>query len=170
MAMTRDGRAHETPAGLRATIDHAPIGLAQFDVAGRFLHVNDRLCEILGCTRDQLVDRTFQEITFPEDLPHCLELTARILTGAIPSYCVEKRFVRPDGSIVWTRITVSAVRGADRAVEFLIGAAEDISEQIAAAEALRTAEERLRAALDASMIGTFRWDVQRNVLDWADGF
>jgi len=65
--LTGDVPAYDTFAGLRATVDLAPIGLAQFDVEGRFLHVNDRLCEILGCGRPDLLARTFQEITFPDD-------------------------------------------------------------------------------------------------------
>jgi PAS domain S-box-containing protein len=155
--------------GLRATIDLAPIGLAQFDHAGRFLLVNDRLCEILGCARADFLARTFQEITFPEDLARCLELTRILAANEIPSYCVNKRFVRPDGSIVWTRITVSAVRRTDGTVAFFIGAAEDITKQIEATETLHTTEERLETALEASRIGTFRFDVRRNVLEWADG-
>jgi PAS domain S-box-containing protein len=147
----------------------APIGLAQFDMAGRFLLVNDRLCEILGFSRDQLHERTFQEITFPDDLGHCVALNHRLAAGEIPNYCVDKRFVRPDDSVVWARITVSAARHDDGAVAFFIGAAEDVTAQVTAAESLRVAEERLRTAIDASMIGTFRFNVRRNHLDWADG-
>jgi PAS domain S-box-containing protein len=160
---------HDSVDGLRATIDLAPIGLAQFDLDGRFLHVNDRLCEILGCTRSDLLPQTFQEITAADDLPRCLELTRRLAAAEIPAYCLEKRFVRPDRSVVWARITVSAVRRTDKTVAFFIGAAEDITEQFTALQNLRTAEERLRTALDASMIGTFRFDIRQNALDWADG-
>lgn len=167
--LSRQSAVPDSAASLRAMIDLAPIGLAQFDLQGRFLQVNDRLCDILGCSRDRLVAQTFQEITFPDDLPNCLELTARLAANEIPNYCVEKRFVRPDGSVVWTRITVSAVRNGDGTISFFIGAAEDVTAQVVAAQALRTAEERLRTALDASMIGTFRFDVRRNTLDWADG-
>jgi PAS domain S-box-containing protein len=158
------------PAALRATFDLAAIGLAQFDADGRFILVNDRLCDILGSSRERVLSRTFQEITCPDDLAHCLDLTARLAAGVIPSYCLNKRFLRPDGSDVWARISVSAVRRRDESVAFFIGAAEDISEQVQAERALATAEERLRTALDASKIGTFRFDVRRNVLEWADGF
>ena len=160
---------HDGPLGLRATIALAPIGLAQFDAQGRFLLVNDRLCEILHCPRKELLTRTFQDLTFPDDLAHCLELTAMLAANEIPNYCVEKRFVRPDGSAVWTRITVSAARTRDGQVAFFIGAAEDITAQVMATRALKSTEERLRAALDASMIGTFRFDVRHNTLEWADG-
>jgi PAS domain S-box-containing protein len=155
--------------GLRATIDLAPIGLAQFDLDGRFLHVNDRLCEILGCTRPDLLPRTFQEITAADDLPRCLELTRSLAAAEIADYCLEKRFVRPDSSVMWARITVSAVRRTNGTVAFFIGAAEEITEQVTTLQNLRTAEERLRTALDASMIGTFRFDIRQNALDWADG-
>src|SRR6476661_4561676 len=74
--LSPDSRGHDTLDGLRATIDRAPIGLAQFDLLGRFLYVNDRLCEILGCDRAGLLNRTFHDLTFPDDLPRCLELTS----------------------------------------------------------------------------------------------
>lgn len=166
---TDDELANQSLLGLRATIDLAPIGLAQFDHAGRFLLVNDRLCEILGCDRTDVLARTFQEITFPEDLPQCLEMTGKLAANEIPSYCLDKRFVRRDGSVVWTRITVSAVRRTGGAVAFFIGAAEDITKQVEAVEALRTTDDRLQTALGASMIGTFRFDVRRQRLEWADG-
>lgn len=159
----------DAKAGLRAAFDLAPIGLAQFDCAGRFLLVNDRLCEILDCTPEFAIGRTFQELTFPDDLAHCLELTRQLAAGEIPRYTLEKRFVRPNGAIVWARITVSAARHADGSVDFFIGAAEDITQQVMATAALRQTEERLRVALDASMIGTFRFDLSRHALEWADG-
>ena len=167
--LTSEVSGHDTLEGLRATIDLAPIGMAQFDVQGRFLHVNERLCEILGCQRADLLTRTFQELTFPDDLPLCLEMTARLAANEAPSYRLQKRFVRPDNSVIWARITVSAVPRADGSVNFFVGAAEDISEQVAAEHARRTAEERARTALDASKIGIFRFDVRRNALDWSDG-
>jgi PAS domain S-box-containing protein len=154
---------------LRMTFDLAPIGLAQFDAEGRFLLVNERLCEILGCTREYALSRTFQELTFPDDLPRCLGLTAKLAANEIPSYCVEKRFVLRDGSVVWTRITVSAARHPSGAVDYFIGAAEDITAQMEATRALAIAEERLRTATDASGIGTYRFDGRRNAMEWADG-
>ena len=167
--LTQESGGHDTFDGLRATIDRAPVGLAQFDPQGRFLYLNDRLCEILGCDRAAVLDRTFQELTFPDDLPRCLEMTARLAANEIPEYRLEKRFVRPDNSVVWARITVSAARREDGSIRFFIGAAEDISAQIAAEEARRSAEERARAALHASRIGTFRFDMRRKTLDWSDG-
>ena len=151
--------------GLRATIDRAPVGIAHFDREGRFLLVNDEFCNVLGYTRAELLERTFQAITVADDLPRCTSLTARLAAGAIPSYRRENCFVRRDGARVWTRITVSAVRDQNDQVAFFLCIAEDISEQRAIEEALREAQERLQAALTASNTGTFRWDIQTNSLD-----
>jgi PAS domain S-box-containing protein len=114
-------------SGLRATIDAAPIGIAHFDLDGRFMLVNAELCRILGFTRDELLARTFQEITFPDDLAACIVLTERLTSGAIPSYAIDKRFVRRDGAAVWSRVSVSAVRDADASVAFFVGVAEDLT-------------------------------------------
>jgi PAS domain S-box-containing protein len=151
--------------GLRATIDRAPVGIAHFDHEGHFLLVNDEFCNVLGYTRAELLDRTFQAVTVADDLPRCASLTARLAAGTIPSYRRENRFVRRDGARAWTRITVSAIRDQNDKVAFFLCIAEDISEQRAIEAALREAQERLQAALTASNTGTFRWDIQTNALD-----
>lgn len=136
----------EGTRGLRATIDLAPIGIAHFDSNGRFLLVNDRLCEILGYARDDLLEHTFQEITFADDIATCIALTSQLSAGDIPSYRQEKRFVRRDGSIVWSRVTVSSIRDAQGDVGFFVGVAEDISEQRKVAQANRDARAQAERA------------------------
>jgi PAS domain S-box-containing protein len=127
------------------------------------------LCAIFGLTREQLLRKTFQEISFPEDLPRCLALTAQLAQGAIPRYTVEKRFQRANGSFVYTRVIVTAVRTAGGAPEFFLGIVEDLSEQWAAEKARRGAEERLRVALDASGTGIYRYDFATESLEWSNG-
>lgn len=136
----------EATRGLRATIDLAPIGIAHFDVDGRFLLVNDRLCEILGYARDDLLAHTFQEITFADDIATCIALNSQLSLGDIPSYRQEKRFVRRDGSIVWSRVTVSSIRDAKGDAVFFVGVAEDISEQRKVAQAHRDARAQAERA------------------------
>ena len=136
----------EGARGLRATIDLAPIGIAHFDATGRFLLVNDRLCEILGYPRDELLARAFQDITFTNDVASCIALNSQLAAGDIPSYRQEKRFVRRDGSIVWSRVTVSSIRDAKGNALFFVGVAEDISEQRKAAQANRDARVQAERA------------------------
>lgn len=129
-------------SGLRATLELAPAGIAHFDADGRFLFVNSRLCSILGHTREDLLSVRFDEIAFPEDRQACTSAITRLAAGHVDSYASEKRFIRADGSSVWIRVGVSAVRNSAGEVAFFVGVAEDISEHKAWDEA-RAAEHEL---------------------------
>jgi PAS domain S-box-containing protein len=144
MALALDDR--ENTAGLRATIEFAPVGIAHIAPTGHFLLANAHLCHILGYTREQLLSITFQQITHPDDLPVCVRLTQDLVDGRIPSYQQEKRFVRADGTSSWTRVTVSAVRSNTGEIAFCIGVAEDINARVAAEDARREALALERAA------------------------
>jgi PAS domain S-box-containing protein len=142
---------------LRTTVEFAPVGIAHFDLEGRFLWVNRKLCEILGRTRKEIAGRDYLELTFADDRDACRALNLRVASGEIPGYRHEKRFIRADGSLLWVCVTVSPVRNADGRIAHFIGIAEDISEQRRALEQRDLAEQRLRAALEASSTGTYRW-------------
>src|SRR5438045_7046353 len=161
-------RAGERPP-FEITVEHAPVGIGHFDHSGRFLFVNPQLCAMLGLTRDELLEKTFQEISFADDLPRCLELTKRLAAGEIPRYTLEKRFTRSDGSLVPARVMVTMVRDSVTDPSFFIGIVEDLSEQQEAAEARRATEERLELALEASRTGIYRYDFGAEALDWSNG-
>jgi len=163
----RPGVSERPP--FESTVEHAPVGIAHFDHSGRFLFVNPRLCALLGLTRDELLQKTFQEVSFADDLPHCLAMTHRLAAGEIPRYTLEKRFTRPDGSLISTRVLVTMVRGTPREPSFFIGIVEDLSEQQEIDEARRAAEERLELALDASRTGIYRYDFASEALEWSNG-
>ena len=75
-------------------------------LAGRWLRMNQQLCEILGYTQEELRTLTFQEITHPDDLDTDMTAHRRLLANEIQSYATEKRFVKKGGSIVWVHLTV----------------------------------------------------------------
>jgi PAS domain S-box-containing protein len=156
----------EALSGLRATIEGAPVGIAHFDLAGRFLLVNEKLCEMLGYERRELLARGLREVAFPEDADACMLLNARLAAGAIPSYSLDKRFVRRDGAVVWARIDVSAVREETGIVAFFVGVAQDITFLRDEQERRRRTEDRLHVALEASATGTFRWDMTAGTVQW----
>ena len=149
------------------TIERAPVGIAHFDPQGRFLFVNPHLCSLVGFSRDELLTMTFQEISFAEDLPRCLDLLEQLATGAIPTFTHEKRFERRDGTFVYTRVIVSAVRDERNAVAFFLGVVEDLSDQWEIDKARQAAETRLSLALEASGTAMYRYDFQTRRLDWA---
>src|SRR5690606_33010719 len=126
----------------------APIGIAHFNGEGRFLFVNSRLCTMLGYSREDLLSVTFDALTFPEDRNACQEANARLAAGEAESYRLEKRFVRQDGSAIWTCVTVSAVRAPSGDIAFYVGVAEDITESKAYDEAQVVEQERTGRLLE----------------------
>ncbi|MCO5211800.1 MAG: PAS domain S-box protein [Caldilinea sp.] len=144
----------------RATFEQAAIGIAHVATDGRWLLVNDRLCAITGYTREELLARSFQDITFPDDLPADLEQMHRLLAGAIKSYNLEKRYIRKDGSRVWINLTVALVRNTLDEPEYFISVIQDISQRKQAQETLRQSEARYRALFEQSNDAVFILDLQ----------
>ena len=91
----------ESEERFRGTFENAAVGIAHGDAEGRFLRVNERLCEIVGYTREELLARTFADITHPDDLAANVELYTTLMRGESPSFSLEKRYIRKDGSLVW---------------------------------------------------------------------
>jgi len=126
----------------RATFEQAAVGMAQATVEGKFLLVNQKLCEILGYSRQELVEKRFQEITWQEDLASEEELVRQLLAGEIENFSLEKRYIRNDGELVWANLTVSLLREQNGS-QFLMGVVEDIRERKQAEESLRLRAEEL---------------------------
>ena len=149
------------------TIDRAPVGIAHFDHQGRFLFVNPQLCALLGFSCEELLAMTFRDISFAEDLPQCFVLLEQLTAGAIPQFTHEKRFERSDGTFIYTRAIVSAVRDDAGKVAFFLAIVEDLSHQWAIDEARKAAEARLSLALAASATAIYSYDLRKQTLDWA---
>jgi len=94
----------------RLTQLHAPTGLALIGLDGRYLQVNPALCTLAGRSEEELMSLTFQDITHPDDLPRDLDLLDRLARGEIQGYELEKRYLHPDGAIVWVLLSRSLVR------------------------------------------------------------
>ena len=156
----------DTDARFRAIFKNAAVGIARVALDGRFLEVNERLCEILGYTSDELLTKTFGDITHPEDLETDLRGMKRMLAGEVATYLREKRYRRTDGSVVWANLTVSLAQKADGSPDYFISIIEDISARRQAEAHLREVGERLSLALDAAGLGIFEWDVQADRAVW----
>src|SRR3712207_2216080 len=102
----------ESEERFRATFHQAAVGVAHVGLDGRWLRVNERLSEIVGYPREELLNKTFQGITHPEDLEKDLGYVRRLLAGEIETYSMDKRYFKKDGSIVWINLTGSLVREA----------------------------------------------------------
>jgi PAS domain S-box-containing protein len=118
----------ESEERFRATFEQAAVGISHVSLDGYWLRVNNRLCEITGYGRDELLAMTFKDLTVPEDLEPDLRMVQQSIAGEIDGYHLEKRYIRKDGAIIWINLTVSLVRDAGtNAPLYFISVVEDIS-------------------------------------------
>ena len=113
----------------RLTLQHSPIGMVLVDLDGRLTMVNRAACTMLGREADDLRSCTFQEITHPDDLDADLAQFERTLAGEIDSYRILKRYLRPDGSVVWGDLSVALVRDDTGEPQHFISQILDVSEE-----------------------------------------
>ncbi len=130
----------------RAIFDQSPLGIAILDsTSGRFLTVNPRYCEITGYTEGEMLARSFQDITHPGDVMEDLQGLRAMLRGEVHSFSMEKRYVRPDGSVVWVHLVSVPLwtePGADRRHLAMV---EDITGRKRAGEEIQKLHSELQA-------------------------
>ncbi len=114
---------------LRRYFDLSVTGMAITSPNQQWIDANEALCRMLGRSLEELRQTTWAALTHPDDLQSDEAQFNRLLSGEIERYALEKRFLRPDGSIVETRISVGCERGADGAVEHVVCFLEDITER-----------------------------------------
>ncbi len=141
----------------RDTFNQAAVGLAHVGLDGRWVRVNQKLCDIVGYTREELVSRTFQDLTHPDDLNADLELYRRLQAGDINDYSIEKRYAHKDGHFVWVNLNVALARDERGSVKYAIAAIEDITQRRASEQAKQQSDLRLRNAYRAN--GMWSWEL-----------
>ncbi len=109
--------------------EYAAIGMALVSPEGRWLKVNRAVCEMLGYSEWELLDRTFQALTHPDDLPADQDNVRRMLVGDISTYRMEKRYFHKSGRLVWALLNVSLVRDSGGRPLYFISQVIDISAQ-----------------------------------------
>src|SRR5208337_5301135 len=142
----------ESEERFRGTFENAAVGIAHVDAEGRFLLVNEKLCDIVGYTREELLARAFRDVTHPEDLAASLEQFGALMRGEVPSFSLEKRYLRKDGSVVWGNVSLSIQNRSAGEPAYGIAILQDITELKKVEEQLRRASERLELAVRSSNV------------------
>jgi PAS domain S-box-containing protein len=144
-----DEALRESQQRLAVTYEKAPIGIAEMDAAGRFVRVNAALSSIIGYAPEELLGRSFVELTHPEDRDDDAEQYARQVRGEIAHYSMQKRFLRRDGGIVFVNVLSSSVLDQQGQFRYGVRVVQDVTEQLQAEERLRESERHVRELLEA---------------------
>lgn len=113
----------------RGAFDNSAVGMAMVNIEGYYIEVNERLCEMLGYTNQEIKSLKFQEITYYEDLSLDLDYKEKLDLGKISNFTSEKRFIHKNKSIIWTHISVSATKNSKNGIEYYIVQLIDISKR-----------------------------------------
>lgn len=142
-----DMELRESEERFRSTFQNAAVGVAHRGLDGRWLSVNEKLCDIVGYSEKELLHMTFQDIVHPDDLEAELKQARRLMEGLIDSFSIEKRYVRKDGSVVWVNLTGSLQRDEEGNPLYFIAVVEDIGARKQIEEDLRESKNAISEVL-----------------------
>jgi diguanylate cyclase (GGDEF)-like protein/PAS domain S-box-containing protein len=119
----------ESESLLRGVFNQAAVGFALLDEHGRWLRINQRLCEITGYSETELKATTFQAITHPDDIDRDLLLSGKVLRGELAHYQLDKRYIRKDGSVTWVMLYVGRIEATSTSPPCFVSVVKDINER-----------------------------------------
>ncbi|HEX5024865.1 MAG TPA: PAS domain S-box protein, partial [Agriterribacter sp.] len=123
-------------------ISQLGAGIAQTDTHGKFIAVNDKFCQLVGLSKKRLLQMSLPDVVYPEDLQSNMQLLKECIEEG-KSFTVEKRYMKPDGSLVWVNNSMSLIKGADNQ-KFLTAVSIDITEAKKMEARLTESENRFR--------------------------
>ncbi|HVK53703.1 MAG TPA: EAL domain-containing protein [Burkholderiales bacterium] len=156
-------RLRKSEARLAAIFAQAAVGLSEIGLDGRFLSVNDKLCHMLQQSREQLLNASVPDVTHPDDLPNSLAALGRLIKTGEPA-SLDKRYVRPDGAIVWATSSLTRLDNEHGDPRAILAVTVDLTERIQGEEKLRDSEQRFRALAEASPALIWQLDPEGNVV------
>ncbi len=143
----------ENEERFRKVFDEGPLGMALVQPDHHFTRVNKTFCTMLGYSEEELTTLKFTEITHPDDIKLGVELTQKLYRGEIPSFSVEKRYMKKNGEVLQARLTASLFRDMKGHPVYSIAMIEDITERKKVDEALKESEEKYRTLVEQSLQG-----------------
>ncbi|MBD2463458.1 PAS domain S-box protein [Oscillatoria sp. FACHB-1407] len=144
---------YQSEERFRITFEQAAVGICHASPDGHLLQFNQTFCDILGYSSQELQSLTFQEITYPDDLPENLQQLHQLLRGHLTTYSLEKRYIRKDRTIIWLNLTVSLTQNTDSDAPYLIGVIEDITNRKQSEQLLEESESRFRSIFEQAAVG-----------------
>ena len=149
----------------KAIFNNAGIGIGIADKNKNFSMVNNRMAQMLGTSKDELIGASNLDITYPEDIELSRKHLELLFQGEADSYRMEKRYIRKDGSVFWVDLSVSHILDKDGDTKASIGMFTDIADRKQAEEALRESERRFRRLVEHSKDAFFLHELDGRIID-----
>ncbi len=147
----------ESEQRLSAIFAQAAVGLSEISLDGHFEQVNDALCNLLGRPREELLGMSAAEVTYPDDVSQTLDALAQLMeTGG--SVSLDKRYLRPDGTIVWANSIITRLTNGQRQPQRFLVVTVDLSDRKQAEMALRREEQRYRYIFESVNVSIWEED------------
>ena len=150
----------ESERRFQATFEQAAVGIAIVSMQGRWLQVNQTLCDIVGYHPNELMSMSFQDITYSDDLEGDLDSMRRLRDDELSTYTREKRYVCKDSTVVWVGLTVSLVRKSDHSPDYFIAIIQNI-------QARKEMEAHLNQAKRIANLGHWSWNLNTHAHSWS---
>ena len=150
----------ESERRFRAAFENAAVGASIVDLTGRFIKVNRFLCEMLGYSTEELLTKTFSDVTHPDDVWIGLDYLKRQIAGELEFSSFEKRYLRKDGSVVHLIISPALIRTEKGEPQYFVGLFQDITERKKAEKRLSESEEKYRDLVENANAIILKWDAQ----------
>jgi len=144
------------------------IGMAITSLEKGWLRINERMCAMLGYSREELWAMTWAELTHPDDLAADVAQFERVLAGEMDGYSMDKRFIRKSGAVVHTAMSVRCVRDVDGAPLHFLAMILDISERKASENEVRRSRDLLAQTGRLARLGGWEYDLRSEAMRWTE--
>lgn len=142
----------------RLIFEQASMGIANTSMQAEFIDANQKFCDIIGYSQEELKNLKFMEITHPDDRDISREGVLKLIDGSWPIFSIQKRYIKKDGSIVWVELSSALMRSADGKPLYFTTLISDISDHKIKDDNLRNSERFLRESQSAAHIGSYNTD------------
>jgi len=159
-----EAQLNEREDRFRASFEQATVGIKHVSTDGKVIQVNPKFCQIVGYTREQVLTRTWQDLTHPDDWASDRAIMELLLAGTLDCHCQQKRYRHRDGSIVWVQITLSLVRTPQGDPKYFLLVVQDVSARQTAESALQPEEPWREKARREALLNRLSTQI-RNSLD-----
>ncbi|MGZ3756016.1 MAG: PAS domain S-box protein [Mucilaginibacter sp.] len=155
-------RYRESESKFKTAFEYSAIGMAIVSLKGEWLKVNIRLCEMLSYTENELLSKSFMDITPKDDDYSTLDIVDYVINSQVEVHRIEKRYICGDQSIIWVSVNISVIKDENGKVLYFVNQIIDITARKKAEEELKSSEQKYKLLFDSSPVPL--WIVSKNDL------